>query len=238
MVFPSHGARLRRCDLTVVVDISLARSSALQRRTRIARRALLCLLLLIAMGSAAWLCREILLRGAADAWIVSDQASPADAVAIFGGGVATRPFAAAEYYKQGLVKMILISSLYLDKSQTLGGLPSHTDLNRAVLLKLGVPETAIEILGTGLTNTYEEAVALREWAARNRARSIIVPTEIFSTRRLRWLLKHKLAGIGTHVDVPALDDPNCTPADWWKNEKGVIAFQNEVIKYVYYRIRY
>jgi uncharacterized SAM-binding protein YcdF (DUF218 family) len=238
MVFPSHGARLRRCNLIVVVEISSPSSSAPRRRARIPQRALVYFLLLVALSSAAWFGREILLRGAAEAWIVSDEASPADAVAIFGGGVATRPFAAAEYYKQGLVKKILISSLYLDKSQTLGGLPSHTDLNHTVLLKLGVPENAIEIFGTGLTNTYEEAVALREWAARNNARNIIVPTEIFSTRRLRWLLKHELAGSGTHIDVPALDDPNCTPADWWKNEKGVIAFQNEVIKYVYYRVRY
>ena len=217
MVFPSHGARLCRRDLILVAEISSPSSSAPRRHTRIAKRASVYILLLIVLCSAAWFGREMLLRRAAEAWIVSDAAGPADAVAIFGGGVATRPFAAAEYYKQGLVKKILVSGLHLDKSQTLGGLASHADLNRAVLLKLGVPETAIEIFGTELTNTYEETVALRDWAARNGARNVIVPTEIFSARRLRWLLKHEFAGIRTHVDVPALDDPNCTPADWWKN---------------------
>ena len=28
---------------------------------------------------------------------------------------------------------------------------------------------------------------------------------------------------------------NC---DWWQHEEGVIAFQNEVIKYLYYRFKY
>ncbi len=180
----------------------------------------------------------MLLRGAAKVWIISDKVSRADAVAIFGGGTATRPFAAAEYYREGLVKRILLSSVEPDKSQTLGGLASHVDLNRAVLLKLGVPETAIETFGLGLTNTYEETVALRDWAERNHARSIIVPTEIFSSRRVRWVLRQQLAATGTQVEVPTVDDPNYTSANWWKNEKGIIAFQNEVIKYVYYRIKY
>ena len=83
-------------------------------------------------------------------------------------------------------------------------MPSHTALNRMVLIKLGVPETAIEIFGTRLSNTYEEAVALREWAVRTHARSVIVPTEDFSSRRVRWVLEQVFAGTGIRVQVPAL----------------------------------
>ncbi|MEA2937256.1 MAG: hypothetical protein QOC56_760, partial [Alphaproteobacteria bacterium] len=54
--------------------------------------------LTVILGLAAWFAREPLLRSAADLWIVSDQAVTADAVAIFGGGLESRPFAAAEYY--------------------------------------------------------------------------------------------------------------------------------------------
>jgi uncharacterized SAM-binding protein YcdF (DUF218 family) len=224
--------------LTVAVEIHSPSSTAPRPRVRIAKRALAFLLCLAALSFAAWFGRETLLRGAAELWIVSDEVSPADAVAVLGGGLATRPFAAAEYYQQGLVKKILISSVHLEKWQTLGGLASHADTNRAVLLKLGVPETTIETFGTAQSNTYEEAIALREWATRNHARSIIVPTEIFSSRRVRWVLNRELAGTGTQFEVPALEDPEYTSANWWKNEKGLVAFQNEVIKYVYYRIRY
>ena len=52
------------------------------------------------------------------------------------------------------------------------------------------------------------------------------------------MLKHEFADTGTRVDVPALDDPDYTPANWWKDEKGIVAFQNEIVKYVYYRIKY
>ena len=66
---------------------------------------------------------------------------------VFGGGLGVRPFAAAEYYQQGLAKKILVSNVRLDQAEALGFLPSHTDLNRMVLIKLGVPEAAIEIFG-------------------------------------------------------------------------------------------
>jgi hypothetical protein len=65
-----------------------------------------------------------------------------------------------------------------------------------------------------------------------------VPTQIFSSRRTRWVVERELAGTGTKAQVPALDDPEYTPADWWKNEKATIEFQNEVFKYVYYRFKY
>jgi hypothetical protein len=82
-----------------------------------------------------------------------------------------------------------------------------------VLLKLGVPEGAIETFGDELSNTYDEAVALREWAGKSHARTIIVPTEIFSSRRIRSLLERELAGAGTQVEVPVWDEADHTRSD-------------------------
>lgn len=66
------------------------------RQTRWAKLlALLLMSLLLVTG--AWFARIPLLQGAAQWWIVSDAVAPADAIAIFGGGLETRPFMAAEY---------------------------------------------------------------------------------------------------------------------------------------------
>ena len=64
---------------------------------------------IVLAGIAAWLGRDPLLHKAADLWIVSDPVIPADVVAIFGGGLNDRPFAAAAYYREGLAKKILLS---------------------------------------------------------------------------------------------------------------------------------
>ena len=201
------------------------------------RAALALLLIMLALGVAAWFAREPLLRGAADVWIVSDPAAPADAVAIFGGGIEDRPFAAAAYYRQGLVEKILLSNVGPSRATRLGALEAHVQANREVLLRLGVPEGAIEVFGTDLANTRDEVLALREWAERTGAHSIIVPTEIFSTRRLHWMLHHSFAA-DMDIRVPALDPGGYRRDDWWKHEGGLINFQNEVLKYFYYRLNY
>jgi uncharacterized SAM-binding protein YcdF (DUF218 family) len=207
------------------------------RRSRRRRVALAVVVIFAALIVTAWLAREPLLRAAAAAWIVDDEPVPADAAVVLGGGLEYRPFAAADYYRRGLVRKILISNVRSSRAEQLGVLSSHVAANRNVLLRLGVPEDAIELFGEGLSNSYEEANALSDWAKRNGARSLLVPTEIFGSRRLRWTLRRAFKD-GIAVRVPALDPLDYGRNDWWKHESGVIVFQNEVIKYLYYRMTY
>lgn len=214
--------------------IRLASRSSVRALTKV----LAALLFIAAITASAWLARAVLLRTAADLWIISDPELPADAVVVLGGGIATRPFAASEYYRKGLVRRVLVSSVRPNKVQELGFMPSEVALARSVLTQLGVPDKAIEDLGSGVYNTYEEAVALRAWALRSQVRTVLVPTEIFSARRVRWIFDREFAGTGVRIVVPAFDPPEYDRSNWWKDEKGLIVFQNEVLKYIYYRMRY
>jgi uncharacterized SAM-binding protein YcdF (DUF218 family) len=189
------------------------------------------------LGTATCYERAPLLRTAADLWIVSDPPAPADVVAVFGGGVEVRPFAAAAYYRDGLVRKILVSNAREGPGEQLGVLLTDAAANRAVLLKLDVPAEAIESFGDNLKNTHDEVLALRDWTTQHDVSRIIVPTEIFAARRLRWVLHH-VFGEDATVLVPALDPPEYRHDDWWQDERGVISFQNEVLKYFYYRLKY
>jgi uncharacterized SAM-binding protein YcdF (DUF218 family) len=182
------------------------------------------------LGTGAWVGRDWLLLMAADLWIVSDPIGPADAVAVFGGGIEDRPFAAAQYYRQGLVKKVLVSNAG-------GAFMPDIAATEGILLKLGVPASAIETFGNDLRNTHEEVLALQAWAERNNACSIIVPTEIFSARRVRWML-HRTFGGECVIRVIALDPLKFGGNDWWRHTQGVSAFQNEILKYIYYRLNY
>jgi uncharacterized SAM-binding protein YcdF (DUF218 family) len=224
--------------LIMTAEFSPPTATTSRQRSRSGRRFVTFCLLIAVMSALIWFNREALLLHAAEQWIVYDPIHPADAVAVLGGGIETRPFAAAEYYRKGLSHKILIADVKYGNAGTLLALPSHTAINRAVLIKLGVLAADIESFGTELSNTYEEAIALREWAVRTHAKSIIVPTEIFSSRRVRWMLMHALAGTGTDAQIHALDHPRYNHADWWKNDQGIIDFQNELIKYIYYRVHY
>ena len=145
-------------------------------------------------------------RGAGDLWIISDPVTHADVVAVLGGGLEVRPFAAADYYKQGLAKRILISRVAQRPSKIddlfPGMIPGHSELNRMVLLKLGVPETAIEMFGKANRTTQDEASALRDWANQGGVSRIIIPTEAFTTRRVRWIFSREFAGSSVGLESP------------------------------------
>jgi uncharacterized SAM-binding protein YcdF (DUF218 family) len=209
------------------------------RRFRCARALLVAALAVCLLGVLAWIARAPLLQNAARWWIVSENhVTPADAVVVLGGGIETRPFAAAEYYHKGLARKILVSDVRLTRSERLGIFSSQRELNQIVLMQLGVPEEKIEALGTANRNTRDEAFALRQWADRTQAKTVIVPTEIFSSRRVKWMMETALNGSGARVQVPALDSEDYGLDNWWQHELGLIAFQNEALKYVYYRFRY
>jgi uncharacterized SAM-binding protein YcdF (DUF218 family) len=202
------------------------------------RRPLIGMFVLATVVAGGWLLREPVLVGAADLWIISDPVNRADAIVVLGGGLATRPFVAAELWRRGLADKILISQAPEERAVSMGAMPSHTELNREILLKLGTPAGVIETFGIANKNTREEAVALREWAERNAASSFIIPSEIFPARRVRWIFRREFFGTTVSIEVPSVEPPDYTRRDWWKTEPGLVAFQNEVLKYIYYRLKY
>jgi uncharacterized SAM-binding protein YcdF (DUF218 family) len=201
-------------------------------------RLLAVVLLLFVAGAGIWVARWPLLRGAADLWIVSDPVTRADVVVVLGGDLELRPFAAAELYRKGLVGKVLVSQVEERRSSKLLEMPGHSELNRRLLTKLGVPEGDIVMFGLANTSTQDEAVALGEWADRHGVSRILIPTDLFSARRVRWIFDREFAGSSVRVSVPSFEPPQYTRAQWWKSEWGMITFQNEVMKYIYYRLKY
>jgi len=184
---------------------------------RFVPRLLAALLLFVVVIVGVWFERVSLLRAAANLWIVSDPVTAADAVAVLGGDLEVRPFVAADLYKNGFVPKVLVSQVPEGRSSTIGGIPGHGELNRMVLLKLGVPDTAIEMFGQMNESTKDEAVALKHWAERNGASRIIVPTEVFSARRARWIFNREFAGSSVGIEIAAYEAPNYSRTEWWKS---------------------
>jgi uncharacterized SAM-binding protein YcdF (DUF218 family) len=147
-----------------MTNISRSTSSAVQLRGRLfTGRRIAVILLLAAVVAGVWLQRAPLLRGAANLWIVSDRVTQSDVVAVVGGDFEGRPFVAAELYKKGLVSKVLVSQVGETRPSEIGAIiPGHSELNRRVLLTLGVPDAAIGMFGQANRNTNDEAVALRD----------------------------------------------------------------------------
>jgi uncharacterized SAM-binding protein YcdF (DUF218 family) len=168
------------------------------------------------------------------AWAVSDPLLHADAAVVLGGGCESRPAAAAQLYNNGVVRQVLLSTA----GPNFTGSSDPGNSNCEALTKLGVPAAAIIEFGNRPSNTYEEAHAVALWAAQNHPRRVIVPTEIFSSRRVRWIMRHELGKVGVDARVETLKPKSYGFDDWWNSPSGFADFGGEIIKYLYYRVRY
>jgi hypothetical protein len=191
--------------------------------------------LIFAFVAGVWLERVPLLREAASLWIVSDPVTPSDVAVVGGGDVEMR--AAAELYKKGVVNKVLVPHFRESRIALMGVIPADTELTRMALLKLGVPETAIETFGQNIETTKDVAVSLRSWAEEHHVSRIIIPTDIFAARRVRWIFHREFAGSGEQLEVPSYEGQDYTRRAWWRTKVGPISFENEIVSYLYDRLK-
>jgi uncharacterized SAM-binding protein YcdF (DUF218 family) len=202
------------------------------------KRFALCLIGCAALLLLAYLNRESLLTSLARSWVVNEPASKADAIVVLGGNPELRPFAAARLYHQGIAPRILYMDVRHSAAQQLGLAPPERELTRRLLLSQNVPESALVAIGTNVASTYDESCAVRLWMDRTRAQSVVIPTDLFPTRRTRWIFERELNGSGRRVFIEAVAPKNYSVSNWWHHEESLISFQNEFVKDIYYHWKY
>jgi hypothetical protein len=150
---------------------------------------------------------------------------------VLGGSLAVRPAAASDLYRRGISKHVLMPKAESDRGR-------HAARNLEVLIRCGVPPAAISEFGYRLLSTYGEARGVFEWANASGAKSIVIPIEIFSASRLRWIFNRELGALGIRTMVQAIAPQGYGVDDWWQHDAGRRDLRHELIKYAYYRIRY
>jgi len=113
---------------------------------------------------------------------------PADGAVILAGNFAQALYA-ADLYHQGLIQRIWVIRPVRERPLTqldaLGvAYPRQEEVNRAVLLKKGVPADQIEIIGDGTVSTMAEAKLVVELQkTRPEVRSLLIVTTRIYARR-------------------------------------------------------
>jgi uncharacterized SAM-binding protein YcdF (DUF218 family) len=191
----------------------------------------------VLLSAACWVFRAPILREAGRMWIVSDKPFHADAIVVLGGELQSRSMAAARLFSAGYADKVLVVSPTVKPSDKLGITIPDAELTRRLLIAQGVPAAAIFPLGHDVKNTRQEAASLHEWADRNGGSRFLVVTGLFQSRRALWIFRKELGGTDRIRVVPVV--PLNYEADkWWNDEQGVLEFQNEIVKYAWYRLKY
>lgn len=208
------------------------------RRRRFSTRRSRTLLLLGLLLLLSLLLHRPLLRLAADLWIVEGPPfDRADLAIVPGGGLETRPFGAASDWREGKVSRIATFRVRTQPAMAMGLQPSDADVALAILEKEGVPADRIDLIGDEVASTWDEVRATRDWCEQHGIRSVVVYTEIFPSRRVRRSYRRALAPLGVAVHVVAMDPALYHDDNWWQTEDGILQFQNEILKSVYYRVK-
>jgi uncharacterized SAM-binding protein YcdF (DUF218 family) len=179
----------------------------------------------------AGLWRSHILRQAAKLWVVSDPIDHADAIVVLGGGLNIRPAAGAALFKQGRAPEVLVPKSFYDNGR-------EARLMRDILVQSGVPTNAITEFEINLHSTYGEALAVATLAKSRKFKSLLIPTDLFPTRRTIWIFRRELASAGVTVGILPIDPPDYNLENWWRHKRNIRYLSSEILKYVYYRIVY
>jgi len=188
-------------------------------------------LLLAGVVATLFVFRARLLTGLAEAWMVNDPLVHADAIVVLGGGFENRPAAAARLYQAGFASNVLYMNLPGAPRAKWGNFTSEQELTRQALLANGVPESAMVVIGEKIGSTHDEALAVQSWVRQTGAKGVIIPTDMFHTRRARWLFRKELTPEGVAVAVRAVPPvEGFGVSNWWRFKTGRGSFENEMIK--------
>ncbi len=175
------------------------------------------------------------LVGFAQAFRVNDP-EPSDAIVILLGGASHRPKLAADLFHRKIAPRIVFC-------QIVGGpddLVHESERTRDMLIESGVPASAITVLNGNVASTRDEAQRIeKEWEAEGKAwKSVTVVTTGFHTARARWIFRRTFNDPSITFHMAAAEHPRFNEDNWYRNEDGQIFYLNELIKTIFYRIKY
>jgi len=178
-----------------------------------------------------------ILRGVASVLITEDPPRKAAAIVVLRGQVPFRELEAAKYYRAGFASIvILVPSKPREQAQELERLgvkvTQDWEYGREVLLKQGVPESAIVIAKGDGEGTLEELRAAYNMLP-NKDALVILVTSKYHTRRTRLTWHYVTGGRSQAIVRAAAGDP-FDPERWWQERRFVLSVVREYLGLVNY----
>jgi uncharacterized SAM-binding protein YcdF (DUF218 family) len=165
-------------------------------------------------------------------WLVREDAlGRADVIVVLSGGLPYRAQAAAEVFKSGYAPAVWVSRP-LGPREELAALGiqflGEEDYDRRILMRQGVPDSAIRIFPDTIVNTQDEVEEISREMRRDGMHTVIIVTSPQHTRRVRALWS-KLVGDDPRVIVRAAPDDPFDADHWWRTTADVLAVVREAM---------
>jgi uncharacterized SAM-binding protein YcdF (DUF218 family) len=168
-----------------------------------------------------------------------DPLAKADAIFVFAGTRAERPLEAFDLWKEGWAPRVVVTRAVAEQAMSIVErrgirVESDVELNRTVLLQLGMPPSVLIIPNRIHDNTAEEAQTLRQLIARNRWHTVILVTSKYHLRRAWLAAKRETGDLDVRLIRRGSRYDSATPDRWWRRRADIRFLLSEVPKLVAY----
>lgn len=174
--------------------------------------------------------------------VLEQQPQKADVIVVLNGRDIERSLAAVDLYKQGYANLIVLSRGTKSSGYELLLNTVDQSFDRRIFFQraieaMGVPSESFQLIGNGVTSTYDEATVTRDFLRQRNYTSLILVTSKWHSKRAYLTFRHilnKNANIQLKVYASGYDkfDPNF----WWKTESSTELVLSEYVRLLYYLI--
>lgn len=152
----------------------------------------------------------VILRGIGAVLIIADPLKKADAAVALSGDSGDRISEAATLFDQEYVRYLFLTNTDETSVRNMESMAN----------KLGLPYRKILVTEAVVSNTVEEAKAIRQLAEKEGVSSLIIITDPFHTLRTRVIFRDQLRGSGIDLQVRPVRDHWYRSDSWWKTAEG------------------
>lgn len=196
------------------------------------------LLAAVMLAAVAGIFKDDLLPGVAIFLIKENSPQKCDALFVLSGGGYDRGNEAVKLLNANWVPYVVctggntVSELCVMDIDTL-----ESDMTAANLRQHGVPDTQIILLRSG-TSTQEEARLALQYCRQRGWKKIMLLTSKLHTRRAARIFHKVFKESDITILMRGAPSSKFNEHEWWKNEDGLIAVNNEWVKTIYYWLKY
>ncbi len=166
--------------------------------------------------------------------MVNARLEKADVIAVLNGNDTIRLKAAADLYLQGYSDNIILSNTGNNFGDY--NIP-YTTHQVAVLQEYGVPEGALHIVKFASRNTGQEATGIIEQMFEMSAKSVIVVTDAWHTRRVKIIFSDSFGNTGYRLQFYGIQNDGFDPNFWWLSADGWRNVAGEYFRIIGYFIK-
>ena len=185
---------------------------------------------------AFYLAHPIILPAYARLFHKQNATKNADAIICLSGGRTTRVGESLRLWNQGYSKKLFVTAEKPKNSEFTQLELGHLKFAQAVtkMMKLDAKWEVLPSLSGGATSTFDEAEDALSYATEKKWKRIIIVTDEFHTRRAHYAFEKIFANSGIDVEVAGSSNEVYAIDNWWKSDRGIMAYFGETIKFPIY----